>query len=123
MEKTFYTFIVLMTTMGIGAFNPFTNETDFDLVWEDDFNSKSLNMNYWTKVEGDGCPSNCGWGNEELQYYTTNKKNVRIENGYLILEAVHGKTGSKNFSSGKVQTKNKVDWRHGKIEISENSKY
>lgn len=44
-------------------------------------------MENWTYQIGDGCSEGiCGWGNNELQYYTDRKENVRLEEGKLILE-------------------------------------
>jgi hypothetical protein len=39
----------------------------YKLVWADEFNSSTLSDN-WIFEIGDGCPSNCGWGNDELEY-------------------------------------------------------
>mgnify|MGYP001025450581 FL=1 len=47
-------------------------------VWSDVFNGPSINTNYWMFDIGTG--SN-GWGNNELQYYTSRPENARIENG------------------------------------------
>ncbi|HET9487024.1 MAG TPA: glycoside hydrolase family 16 protein, partial [Chryseosolibacter sp.] len=58
------------------------------LVWSDEFEvNGSPDSTKWGYDLGDGCPDNCGWGNNELQYYTRDAKNVRVEDGYLIVEA------------------------------------
>jgi hypothetical protein len=44
------------------------------LVWSDEFNGKGLpDSTKWGYDVGRGCPQNCGWGNNELQYYTAKK--------------------------------------------------
>jgi beta-glucanase (GH16 family) len=85
-----------------------------ELIWEDNFDS--FNKNKWTKIEGNGCPELCGFGNNELQYYSGNEKNLRTENGKLIIEA-HLDTLSKRYSSAKIITKNKGDWNTCRIDI------
>jgi beta-glucanase (GH16 family) len=84
------------------------------LVWNDEFNYRgqpdSSKWNYDTG--GDG------WGNNELQYYTKNKRaNVRVENGYLIIEARKEKIGENKFSSSRLISKGKGDWEYGRIEV------
>ncbi len=88
------------------------------LIWADEFNDSDLNLAYWNYDIGNGCPDLCGWGNNEEQYYTDSKQNVRIENGKLIISALEDTIGGMKFSSGKITTKNKVDFRYGRIEAS-----
>ena len=40
------------------------------VIWQDDFNS--INPSIWNSVVGNGCdqPSGCGFGNQELEYYS-----------------------------------------------------
>lgn len=40
------------------------------VTFEDHFEGDSLNMEYWSYEEGDGCPNLCGWGNDERQVYS-----------------------------------------------------
>ena len=71
-------------------------------VWSDEFNEDTLNRKKWAFETGDGCPM-CGWGNEELEYYTTNPKNLHIDNGILVIEAVKEATGASSFTSAKIR--------------------
>ena len=89
------------------------------LVWSDEFDGSGLpDAKKWGYDEGDGCPSNCGWGNNELQYYTTgNPKNARVENGYLIVEAHKEKTMTRDYSSARLVSKHKGDWTYGRMAI------
>ncbi|HNE27930.1 MAG TPA: hypothetical protein PLW66_02125, partial [Saprospiraceae bacterium] len=59
------------------------------LVWSDEFNYTGLpDSSKWGYDLGDGCPNLCGWGNNELQYYTAGRpENARVENGCLVIEA------------------------------------
>ena len=38
------------------------------LVWSDEFEGTSLDLNDWSFEIGDGCPNLCGWGNNGLQW-------------------------------------------------------
>ena len=59
------------------------------LVWSEEFNYKGLpDSSKWSYDKGNGCPDVCGWGNNELQYYTWNRtENARVEDGHLVIEA------------------------------------
>ncbi|MFP5040651.1 Ig-like domain-containing protein [Parasediminibacterium sp. JCM 36343] len=87
------------------------------LVWQDNFDSASLNPNYWTYDFGDGCDrSLCGWGNSELEYYTSRSENVRIENGNLIIEARKETFSNSAFTSGRIKTEGRVHFKYGTLE-------
>lgn len=85
----------------------------FTLVWQDLFNGEELNLNRWN-IEVNGS----GGGNNELQYYTDHPENVRVENGCLVLTARREEYNYKNFTSGRINTKNKIAFTHGMIEAS-----
>ncbi len=90
------------------------------LVWADEFNYNGLpDPQKWGYDLGDACekPCGCGWGNNETQFYTEKKENARVENGFLVIEARHEKTGTKAYSSARLVTKNKGDLSHGRLEI------
>ena len=94
------------------------NSKGSKLVWSDEFDSASLDNEKWTAVIGDGCPTLCGFGNSELQYYTSNAENIRLEDGKLIITALHDSIQNSAYSSGKLVTKDKGEWRFGRIEVS-----
>jgi beta-glucanase (GH16 family) len=86
------------------------------LVWSDEFDGSSLDYSKW------GVEENAfGGGNNELQIYTDRKENVRVEDGCLILEAHRDNAGisgtTREFSSGRVRTKNRGEWKYGRIEV------
>ncbi len=99
--------------------NPTANNTEWKLVWEDTFDTDGHpDPDNWDYDVADGCPHVCGWGNNELQYYTKrNLNNARVENGNLIIEAHRTKMGKKEYTSARLVTKGKQSWRNGKIEI------
>jgi beta-glucanase (GH16 family) len=84
------------------------------LVWQDEFNYKGLpDSSKWNYDTGGH-----GFGNNELQYYTANKKaNARVKKGNLIIEARKEKFENNNYTSARLITKGKGDWKYGKIEV------
>ncbi len=101
--------LVLISMNSIGQ--PFKK-----LVWSDEFNGKGLpDSTKWGYDIGRGSD---GWGNNELQFYTAkNTNNARVENGILIVEAHKEMTADAKYSSARLVTKNKGDWKYGRIEV------
>ena len=89
------------------------------LVWSDEFDYKGLpDTTKWGYDKGKGCPENCGWGNNELQYYTWNRlDNARVKKGKLIIEARKENFESAGYTSARIVSKNKGDWKYGRFEI------
>jgi beta-glucanase (GH16 family) len=86
------------------------------LVWSDEFNQPgSPDTTKWGYDIGAGNPD--GWGNNELQFYTRDSKNVRVENGKLIVEARRDRQHGKPYTSARLVTRKKGDWLYGKIEV------
>ncbi|MEO1049321.1 MAG: glycoside hydrolase family 16 protein [Bacteroidota bacterium] len=89
-----------------------------ELVWSDEFDySGTPDKKKWGYDLGDGCPRLCGWGNNELQFYTNKPENVRVENGILIIEALQKQKKGKGFTSARMVTKGRGDWKYGYFEI------
>jgi beta-glucanase (GH16 family) len=89
---------------------------DWRLVWQDEFDGTSLDVLKW-EIEVNAF----GGGNHELQIYTDRNENVRVENGHLVLAAHKRKYGiagtERDFSSGRIRSKRRGDWKYGKMEI------
>lgn len=92
---------------------------DLKLVWSDEFSYSGFpDSTKWSYYIGDGCPDLCGWGNNELQYYTRkNLNNARVDNGNLIIEVHKEDIKGKEYSSAKLATKGLSDWKYGRFEI------
>ena len=86
-------------------------QTDYELVWEDEFLGSTLNTNNWVVETGGN-----GWGNYELQYYTDRSSNLRLEDGVLIIQALKEDYSTKNYTSARITTKDKQAFEYGKIE-------
>ncbi len=89
------------------------------LIWSDEFNVTGMpDTTKWGYDQGQGCPELCGWGNNEKQFYThSRKENARVENGFLILEAKKENYQGAEFTSARLVSKGKGDWKYARIEI------
>jgi len=87
----------------------------YNLVWQDEFDGETLNSSNWMHEMGDGCPGNCGWGNNELEYYRP--ENTLMTRGYLVIEAKQESFGGKNYTSSRIITKDKQEFKFGRIDI------
>ncbi|HJT67772.1 MAG TPA: glycoside hydrolase family 16 protein [Pyrinomonadaceae bacterium] len=72
------------------------------LVWSDEFNSTTINTANWGYDLG-----NSGFGNNELENYTSRPENARIENGMLIIEARRESLGGSAYTSARLKTQGK----------------
>jgi beta-glucanase (GH16 family) len=88
------------------------------LIWSDEFDGDALDLSQWSYDIGNGCPELCGWGNNEQQYYSDANENIFVENGILTITAKEDTLGGMLYSSGKITTKHKADFRYGRIEAS-----
>ncbi|HCW08027.1 MAG TPA: laminarinase [Cytophagales bacterium] len=85
------------------------------LIWSDEFNYTGVvDSTKWNFDQGNGCPQLCGWGNNEAQIYTTNKENIRVENGLLIIEA---KKNDNQWTSARINSRKKMTFTYGRIEF------
>ena len=90
---------------------------DYELVWSDEFEGETIDESKWSFDIGDGCDRGiCGWGNRELQYYTDDPDNAYVSNGNLIIRALKKPTMDYAYSSARMVTKNKGDWKFGRID-------
>jgi beta-glucanase (GH16 family) len=96
---------------------PATEADSRRLVWADEFEQEGApDAARWGYDLADGCPEVCGWGNNELQYYTQRPENVRIEDGKLIIEAHWEPYEGKEYTSTRLVSREKGDWKYGYIE-------
>lgn len=95
-------------------------EEAYELVWADEFDYEGLpDSTKWSYDVGDACekPCGCGWGNHELQYYTEKDlDNARVSDGKLTIEVHEEEMKNNKFTSARLVTKNKGDWKYGRIE-------
>ncbi len=100
-----------------------TTLDQYDLVWSDEFDGPEIDDSKWSYDLGDGCDISedlCGWGNNELEYYTDRPENAYIEDGNLVIEAIKEipfYLGQHQYTSARMVTKNKGDWKYGRIDV------
>ena len=89
------------------------------LSWSDEFNGpggSAPDPAKWV-IESSGN----GWGNDELEYYTPRRQNVRQEKGNLVIEAIREKfTGpdgiQRNYTSARIKTQGRFAQKYGRFE-------
>ncbi|MBC7722839.1 MAG: glycoside hydrolase family 16 protein, partial [Pedobacter sp.] len=88
------------------------------LVWQEKFDSTGINPNAWTYDFGDGSqrPAGYGWGNSELEYYTSRSQNIYTENGNLVIAAIKENFANSTFTSGRIKTEGRIHFKYGTIE-------
>lgn len=106
--------VTLLTILTFSFISNFA-QTNYQLVWTEDFDGTSLNTANWNYEQGGH-----GWGNSELQCYTNRTENVRVKNGCLIIEAIKepypSASPTNQYTSGRITTQNKVKTTYGKVE-------
>ena len=85
---------------------------DWKLVWSDEFDGPELDASKWSpniwpprKV------------NDEDQAYTGREKNLRIEDGMLVIEAHKEDFEGGAYTSGRVHSDGKGDFLYGRFEV------
>jgi beta-glucanase (GH16 family) len=74
--------------------------TQWNIVWDDEFNGTAINPAIWTFENG----NNGGWGNNELEYYTGRTNNAYVSNGLLHIVAWQESTNRFSFTSARMKT-------------------
>ena len=87
----------------------------YTLVWRDEFSGDTLTETDWRYEIGNGCPNNCGWGNNELEYYR--QENTSIVNGHLVITAKKQLYNGFEYTSSRLVTKGKQQFKFGRIDI------
>ena len=80
------------------------------LTWSDEFDGKELDRTKWDFDLGNGFYTSdktfiSGWGNNELEYYTDDSKNVFLKDGMLHIQAVKEKYKGCGYTSARLKTR------------------
>ena len=84
----------------------------WELVWQDEFDGNELDASKWSpniwparKV------------NDEDQAYTGRSRNLRVEDGMLVIEAHREDYEGASYTSGRVHSAGKGDFLYGRFEV------
>jgi beta-glucanase (GH16 family) len=91
----------------------------WDLAWSDEFNGPDgspVDSSKWVLETGGN-----GWGNQELEYYTTRPQNAYQQGGNLIIKVLAEKyTGpdgvARDYTSARLKTLGKFSQKYGRFE-------
>lgn len=103
----------------------------WELVWSDEFDGAAIDDTKWTHER------NCtGGGNNELQCYTDRSENSFVSDGKLHIVArkevfsgpaknddepgysISDTSATRDYTSARLRSKNKGDWKYGRMEIN-----
>lgn len=84
---------------------------NMNIVWDDEFNGNNLNPNIWTFDIGNG-----GWGNNELEYYTSRTNNAYVANGLLHIVALQESTNGSSYTSARIKSEGLFAFTYGRLE-------
>jgi beta-glucanase (GH16 family) len=109
---------VTLLLVGLGQ-SQTSSGNPWTLVWSDEFSGSSgsaPDSSKWTLETGGN-----GWGNHELEYYTSRLQNAQIQNGSLVITALKetytGTDGVKrNYTSARMKTAGKFEQQYGRFE-------
>jgi beta-glucanase (GH16 family) len=79
------------------------------LVWSDEFDGDSVNLQNWTYDLGAN-----GWGNNEWQDYTNSAANSSVAEGVLTITA---RQNGSSYTSARLKTQGLQDFQYGRIDI------
>jgi beta-glucanase (GH16 family) len=98
-------------TPEIAADGPITPDSypGMQLVWSDEFDGTTIKQDFWTFETGAG-----GWGNNELENYTSTSANAFVADGKLNIVATKN---YNNYYSARMITKGKKEFTYGRIDI------
>jgi beta-glucanase (GH16 family) len=101
--------------------SPQPSRAGWTLVWNDEFNAPDnspVDLSKWVPESGGD-----GWGNQELEYYTSRPENSFQQGGNLVIKVLQEKyTGSdgvtRDYTSARLKTLGKFSQRYGRFEAS-----
>lgn len=82
-----------------------------ELVWSDEFDGDSINLENWRFDQG-----GWGWGNGESQFYTDRPQNARVVDGMLVIEAWEEEYLGSYYTSARLLSQGLQEFQYGRIE-------
>jgi beta-glucanase (GH16 family) len=90
------------------------SNTTWNIVWSDEFDGTTISSANWSFETG----NNNGWGNNELENYTSRSQNAYVTNGLLHIVARQESFGGSSYTSARMKTQNHFSKIYGRIEFS-----
>ena len=83
------------------------------LFWSEEFNTDGPpDPTKWGYDLGAG-----GWGNQELEYYTSRPENAVVKDGVLKINLIKESYNGSAYTSARLLSKGKFEFTYGKVEI------
>ena len=79
------------------------------LVWSDEFDGESIDLSHWTYDLGAS-----GWGNQELQNYTSDSENSYVDDGNLFIVA---RENGIHYTSARMKSIGLQEFQYGRIDV------
>ncbi len=111
--------LMLATCGGPSTSAPAAGSAKWTLVWSDEFNGtdgSAPDPTRWDFDIGGG-----GWGNNELEYYTSRPVNAQIQGGMLVIQALKetytgGDGVTRDYTSARLKTVGRFTQSYGRFE-------
>ncbi len=115
----FATVLLLSAAAAAQTAGPKPSLPGWTLVWSDEFNAPDnspVDLSKWVPETGGN-----GWGNQELEYYTTRPENAFQQGGNLVIKVLQEKyTGAdgvtRDYTSARLKTFGKFSQKYGRFE-------
>ncbi len=102
-------FLSINAFIGLCLVAGFSSTAHAQVIWSDEFDTGTQpDTSIWSYDLGAS-----GWGNNELQEYTSSYQNARVKDGNLVITVIDGANG---FTSARIRTEDKLTFKYGKIE-------
>jgi beta-glucanase (GH16 family) len=88
------------------------SNTAWNIVWSDEFDGTTISSSNWSFETGNG-----GWGNNELENYTSRPQNAYVTNGLLHIVARQESFGGSSYTSARMISQNHFSKMYGRIEF------
>ena len=111
--------ILLVGVCAVAQAGPQSTTPAWKLVWSDEFNGpngSAVDASKWVSETGGG-----GWGNDELEYYTSRLENASQQDGNLVIKVLQEKyigpdDATRNYTSARLKTLGKFSQAYGRFE-------
>src|SRR5271170_792886 len=104
LEKLVVPSLAILCAAGLADGRPGVALAGWHLVWSDEFrqpDGSAPDPQKWGYDTGGS-----GWGNDELENYTSRVENAHIEGGKLVIEARKEEFGNSHYTSARLLTMN-----------------